>query len=663
MPAICHHMKFWMLLLASSSIPCNITTAAVIPDPVPSEPIPYMRDSIPEVSQPEYRGQYYERLAPATFDLAERSALAINALTESLNPKADMEGYWVVDLLVEPPRMAMQFPGVNARSKFSQILPVCRTVSGTQQNIDREHRIREVLLLLQGDDGLVYTPLTGRPWGQISGSAPASGIHEKPTREFMAGLTYDSGWILGAFSLYHLQDPDGPWLEAAKKLASVLKSTVIDNGETAYVFQNSVQPGYVIRKPETPPVRGAAMAGGQLACGLAQHHRLLGIDPEAAQLAAKILRHVMRYAEYFGPNGEYLNATDNPDSGIHFHSHSRLGWVALEVARTLGGDEELEEWAHRIYRYGKTTDAGSIDLIGFFPEFCNRRTTEYFDKMYGGLNFEAETCEVVDMTMNAIYLSQLGHDYWDDADRWIRNQFAENQLTWIDWVTDGHWNHRKPRAENIDDRMKEDYKWATTDRVAERNLGGFAGWGPINDWHSEHIALGIQGCCTGSGARLLYIIWKNMLEYGDGKLKLHLLFNRASKWADIDSHIPFKGQVDIHARKKTDLSVRIPHWVDLDEVTLLVNGKPRETVFDGRYLQIGKVKKGRVASVNFPIRERTEKLSLHGKDYTLVIRGSSVVSINPPGNYCPTYLRGHYRTGETLWKNVARFIPDNELAW
>ena len=61
-----------------------------------------------------------------------------------------MEGYWVVDLLVEPPRMAMQFPGVNARSKFSQILPVCRTVSGTQQNIDREHRIREVLLLLQG---------------------------------------------------------------------------------------------------------------------------------------------------------------------------------------------------------------------------------------------------------------------------------------------------------------------------------------------------------------------------------------------------------------------------------------------------------------------------------------------------------------------------------
>ena len=32
-------------------------------------------------------------------------------------------------------------------------------------------------------------------------------------------------------------------------------------------------------------------------------------------------------------------------------------------------------------------------------------------------------------------LSEAGAgDYWDDADRWIRNMFAEGQLTSTDWI-------------------------------------------------------------------------------------------------------------------------------------------------------------------------------------------------------------------------------------
>ena len=35
----------------------------------------------------------------------------------------------------------------------------------------------------------------------------------------------------------------------------------------------------------------------------------------------------------------------------------------------------------------------------------------------------------------ALNLSEAGAgDYWDDADRWIRNMFAEGQLTSTDWI-------------------------------------------------------------------------------------------------------------------------------------------------------------------------------------------------------------------------------------
>ena len=63
-------------------------------------------------------------------------------------------------------------------------------------------------------------------------------------------------------------------------------------------------------------------------------------------------------------------------------------------------------------------------------------------------------------------------DYWDDIDRWARNQFAENQLT------EGEWIYRlaesmpkKPVAFN-----------ETAEHVVKRNMGGFAGWASGNEW-------------------------------------------------------------------------------------------------------------------------------------------------------------------------------------
>ena len=128
----------------------------------------------------------------------------------------------------------------------------------------------------------------------------------------------------------------------------------------------------------------------------------------------------------------------------------------------------------------------------------------------------------------------------------------------------------------------------TNDRVPERNLGAFAGWPSANDWFTGSGS-GIMHCCTANAARSLFMIWNRILTYKEGKLAVNLLLNRASKWADIDSYIPYQGRVVIKVKQPLQLSVRIPEWVSPEETRASVNDAECTIQWDGRYTRIGKV--------------------------------------------------------------------------
>lgn len=49
--------------------------------------------------------------------------------------------------------------------------------------------------------------------------------------------------------------------------------------------------------------------------------------------------------------------------------------------------------------------------------------------------------------------------------------------------------------------------------------------------------------------------------------------------------------------------------------------------------------------------------------YTLIRRGNEVVLIQPQGTNCPLYQRDHYRDGTTLWRQVERFVPEQQIKW
>jgi len=144
---------------------------------------------------------------------------------------------------------------------------------------------------------------------------------------------------------------------------------------------------------------------------------------------------------------------------------------------------------------------------------------------------------------------------------------------------------------------------------------------------------------------------------------VNLLLNRASPWADVNSSIPYQGRVDVKVKKVYELLVRIPEWVKPDECACTVNDAERKLNWDGRYAKIGGVKPDDVATLTFPIFERTDEVSIEERKYTLVRKGNDVVDIDPPGKYYPLYQRAHYRENQVLWKKTARFVSQKLIDW
>ena len=152
---------------------------------------------------------------------------------------------------------------------------------------------------------------------------------------------------------------------------------------------------------------------------------------------------------------------------------SRLPVVRQTDVYMATRNKRLLERAIKGFEYGKSTGE---PLVGFFPEVV-------FDTPHQS-PWTSETCEVADMTVAALMLARLGYDqYWDEADRWIRNQLAENQLTELAWLSDGHLDYS--RFKLPPDFFKSELR--STERVAERSLGAFGGYPSPNDWVSDGV--------------------------------------------------------------------------------------------------------------------------------------------------------------------------------
>ena len=529
-----------------------------------------------------------ETRIPDTLDLVERADLVINAITRCTNPEAEHAVYFYTNLYRNPPTMIREIP---LYGKFIEGLALARLMTGStfNQHVDR---IWEEALLRKLDE-------------------------EKPVL-----LGPEGGRQTAWLGIQYAISKDAVWKELGESaIRRALDAAVHKDGYC-----------YFPHDPATMPTGWAATFQGWTLQGVTQFYNATGSE-FVLELAGKLARYLKDYAEVFDAEGRFLARHDvsiplSPESplgpALHFH-HNGNAMVALAEYALATGDAEFTEFVKKSYHYARSLKDSS-PIVGFFPEYIEDWPDER------GV-VDSEGCCVVDMLLTALWLTKAGvGDYWDDIDRYLRNQFAEMQMTSGDWIT----------------RMaeKRPSQPVGADEVAigapDRCTGSFAGWSSANDFYVG-AGNGIMHCCTGNGARALYYLWENMINFREGALHLHLLLNRDSAWAEIASYIPHQGRVDLKLKQGcARVVLRVPEWIETrnSAISCRLNGASHDLSWAGRYVVVEGASPGDIIQLNFPIPERTVEETIGEVDYTLKLRGNNVVSISPPGKNYPFYRTG-----------------------
>lgn len=614
--------------------------------------IRYIRASIPSFEIPAPRGISYRAEVPDTLDLAEMSRQAVEGLANICDPDFNAEMYWRTEFGWRKPLMVHEaFDWCEFKSYAPSVL--MRQACGSDYLLDVEWQRMANVLQMQGPDGLLYHPTRGRPWAENysmdaatdAAYGPGTGAGKVPPPYVMHVLT--SGRIIEASGMYHQLTGDDQWKRLAQDAVVGLAKLAVKRDGCAFFHKATFVPGDSapgVDIPFPPPAihhQQIWTSLGAIAC-----YRMTGFEP-AVELGYQLARFFSQgHSQFIGPAGEFranhvLDRPPNANDIIHFHTNSLLRIMLLQ-AGVAKGDREMIDLARAGYEFGKQHGETSM---GFFPEMLNVKPDAYGNT--------CELCCAADMTTLALLQSTSGvADCWDDVDRWVRNVLCEAQLRDIDWV---------PRLSAASaGRGEHKYPYASTDRVAERMRGLWAGWLAPNDWLGNDQYGGVA-CCWGNTGIALSRVFREMISFDASRKRLtvHLLANRASKWADIDSHIPNRGRVVVRCKFEGELALRLPAWASKVEATL--DDKPVTSRMEGRYVIVQGVRPGSRVVLDMPIAEEQRTVTIAAKQYKLTIRGHDVVDIDPPGKWRPIFARPNLRTQEAATRVVQRFVPDETV--
>jgi hypothetical protein len=369
------------------------------------------------------------------------------------------------------------------------------------------------------------------------------------------------------------------------------------------------------------------------------------------------------YGIYTPDEAPKAMAAEN-DAAFDGHIHAAmLGLLGLFEYGAYTRDVETLEFVRDGYEYVRGFGMSSIGLFG-------------------------ETCTVGEMTALAVLLSRAGvGDYWDDVDRYVRNQLAEVQLTDDNIAYFADYLEGLGTAESLSAYNRLCYAEGTTQQVLDRVYGTFL----TDSTHPTHITslIGVI-CCTGNAMQGLYYAWEGIVTENNGAVSVNLPLNRSSAWVDVDSYIPYEGKLVLHVKEADTVCVHIPDYVDLSQV--LVNEGTDGFSFFGRYLLLDHVRPGDEIEITFPIETWTEthycmwrnedlwhkEGTNPGKSeewsnqdpalYQILFKANTVISIQPLNQAAQASGYALYQDREgiltvetTPMKTITRYIPDSTL--
>ena len=173
-----------------------------------------------------------------------------------------------------------------------------------------------------------------------------------------------------------------------------------------------------------------------------------------------------------------------------------------------------------------------------------------------------------------------------------------------------------------------------------------------------------MGCCNAHGVRGLYLLWHHAVRATRTGVRVNLLFDRSTPWADVRSHLPWEGAVEVVMRQGGALSVRTPDDVSHNEVEVAAPGRWRWS--DG-YVHADGLAPGQVVTIRFPLLDQEERVDVLGDEYLVSWRGDTVMAIDPPGRVGPLYRRrespGDARSPHHASRHASRLPRASSVEW
>ena len=296
--------------------------------------IGYIRETIPHFEIPKYDGETYRDRIPDTYDIAERSRLGINALTAITDPTADYEIYGDVNFFRNPATMLHDFNDWTQNQEgFMEALPLLRIATGDNTNSEVDRAWMKSTLQSIGPDGLLYIPLTGRPWSRLNADGvnpvwrtdgTTTNFKDPSVTQFANVSTCQR--MIGTMTIYYLRDKNPVWLSTNHEMIRRLNEIAIQKDDYCYYAPGSFVPNAKVDPNVAMPVGSlwGVSWNSRLIQGLAQYYRV-SHDEAALTLATKITNYARYHSQVFDENGRWLLDPNLKESWVSILCCSRLG--------------------------------------------------------------------------------------------------------------------------------------------------------------------------------------------------------------------------------------------------------------------------------------------------------------------------------------------------
>ncbi len=567
-------------------------------------------------------------MIPDTLNLEQRAALAVVSMCGVADEDYDYVPYMHADLTARP-AMLQHSPWDYGHSvgRLVDGIALARHMSGTSYGGEAEEKYRDLLLRLFKPDGLSYRR--------------ASAVNDE-----IANM-HDQTHVLGALTVWHMLTGDSRARDAADRLCEAMKR--ISSKDRGFWYLPSVEyteKGWPSRDAlYMHTAADPAHTNGRMINPLIKYYEVSG-NRDALELAENYAAQVVMHCGAYNPDGSFNSSMEFRNG--HFHSRNVTLAAVTRYAKYAGNAFYLD-WARRVYDWVLR----QCTRFGWTPGGLSRNKA-----------YLHETCTLTDIVETGILLAQSGWpEYWNDVERFVRNHLVESQLLRVDWV------------EESNDRSRDKPGERTFYRVGERMLGAFAGYGAPNDFVCEQGHRGgfrwdVQTCCLGSGTRGLFLAWSNAVTEQAGRVSVNLLVNRSTKWADVYSHLPYEGKVQVLLKQDLpELLVRVPDWAgyDLVETALAREGAAAQPCLHGwgykeAHVTIGPLRRGDTVTVSFPVRRQRTQEKAVDLVYETEWCCDDVVGISPGGIHYPLYASRKVLDRAPMRKDDLR-RNEREICW